>query len=335
MIRQFPAVLLLISLATVCVRAQDAREVVLAARRTPVVEVIDATTLDTIARLHFDLRVDKLQPSADGRELFIDGYPQDGGCCRHYLLDLASLKLTDRNIRNYPIVHLPSPDGRWRFDLKNFPGPSLTTVNLDTKEASELIPGGLPAEDSSGNWAGTGTWSGHRFYFYVERPNHPGFLWIVLPGDRKLGQAVPIEPFSEMPSCRDRLPISKTLLAAGDSLFIYEPFGSKADRTGACQTQVPGGAWKLDPATGHFTGYIAPEFHFNVLRASQSGSTLYGVDPGSANWSGPVRLVTLDSRNGAILKTRSFDPGVLQISVGHVRGVPTGDVQVLSRRAGD
>jgi len=335
MIRQFLAVLLLIAFATACARAQDAREVILAARRTPVVEVIDATTLDTIARFHFDLRVDKLQPSADGRELSIDGYPRDGGCCRHYLLDLASLTLTDRNIRNYPIVYLPSPDGHWRFELRNFPGPSLTTVNLDTKEALQLVPAGLLPQDSEGNWAATGTWSGERFYLYVASANHPGFLWTVLPGDRQLGPGIPVDPFNAASGCRNRLPISKSLVVSGASLFIFEPFGSKADRTGVCQTQLPGGAWKLDPATGRLSAYIAPEFHFNVLRASQSGSTLYGVDPGSANWSGPVRLVSLDSQDGTILKTRSFDPGVLQIAVGHLRGVPNGDVQVPSRKAGE
>jgi len=43
----------------------------------------------------------------------------------------------------------------------------------------------------------------------------------------------------------------------------------------------------------------------------------------------------LDSQDGTILKTRSFDPGVLQIAVGHLRGVPNGDVQVPSRKAGE
>ncbi len=245
MIRKFPAVLLLGALAAACLCAQDTREVILAARRTPTVEVIDATTLDTIARLHFDLRVDKLQPSADGTELFIDGYPQEGGCCRHYLLDLASLKLTDRNIRNYPIVHLPSPDGRWRFDLRNFPGPSLTTVNLDTKEALELVPAGLPPEDPEGKWDCYRNMVGRSVLFVCRGPNHPGFLWTVLPGDRKLGQAMAVEPFNKAPDCRQ----TKALVAAGSSVFLYALFGDKGD-TFVCHTQMPGGAWKLDPATG-------------------------------------------------------------------------------------
>ncbi len=152
----------------------------------------------------------------------------------------------------------------------------------------------------------------------------------MLPGDRKLGEAVAVEPVIKAPNCQQ----TKALVAAGSRVFLYGLFGDKRDEF-VCHTQLPGGAWELDPATGHLTSYIAPEFHFNVLRASQSGSTLYGVDPGSANWSGPVRLVSLDARDGTTLKTRSFDPGVLQISVGEVRGVPTGDVQVISRKAGE
>jgi|SRR5579872_5737570 len=74
---QFSKVLLLAALSTsACLWAQTKRDVILAARRTPVAEVIDASTLDTIARLHFDFQVEKLKPGADVRELFIDGYKQ-------------------------------------------------------------------------------------------------------------------------------------------------------------------------------------------------------------------------------------------------------------------
>ncbi len=333
MLGKFPAVLLLAALSmSACLWAQATREVILAARRTPVAELIDASTLDTIARLHFDFPVEKLKPSADVSELFIDGYKQGDGCCRHYVLDLASMKLSERNIRNYPVVYLPSPDGCWRFDLRSFPGPSLTTVNLDTKETLELRPAGLPAEDSRGNWAATGTWAGDRFYFYVARPDDPGFLWTVLPGDRQLGEAVTVEPFGEMPACG--LPVTKSLVASGTSLFLYEPFGGKSDRTQGCRSQLPGGAWRLDPATGRLTGYLAPEFRFSSLLSNGAGSALYGVDPGGPNWGGPVRLASLDARDGTTLKTRSFDPGVLQIAVGQVGDIPAGDVSVISPRAG-
>lgn len=242
------------------------------------------------------------------------------------------MKLSERNIRGYPIEHLPSPDGHWRFDLGSFRGPSLTTVNLDTKETLELRPARLPPENSRGNWAATGTWAGNRFYFYVARPDHPGFLWTVLPGDRQLGEAVTVKPFGDVPACG--LPVAKLLVAAGSNLFLYEPFGGKSDRTQGCGAQLPGGAWRLDPATGRLTGYLAPEFHFYSLLSNQAGSALYGVDPGTPNWSGPVRLVSLDARDGTILQARSFDPGVFQIAVGQIGDVPAGDVSVMSPGAG-
>jgi hypothetical protein len=326
--RPFPPLALLITMCA-CLCAQDAREVILAARRTPVVEIIDAASLDTIVNLHFDTQIEKLQPSADGRSLFVDGYTQDGGCCRHYLLDLASMKLSDRDLRNYGVASLPSPDGRWRFDLMNFPSPTLTTVNLHTKETVQLAPAVLPPENRDGNWAAAGTWSEERFYYYVARPNHPGFLWTVVPGDRQLGAAVAVEPFGEVPGCSWHSPITKGLAAAAGNVFLYESFGNKVDRF-RCKTQVPGGAWKLDPATGRVTGYIAPGFHFNRLVADRSGSTLVGVDPGVTNWSGPVLLVSLDARDGTIFKTRNFDPGVLQIAIGQLRNTATGEVRVLS-----
>ena len=327
MIRKSPAVLLLSAICA-CLRAQDMREVILAARRTAVVELIDASTLETFTRLHFDFRIERSRPSADGTQLLVDGYIDDRGCCQHYELDLASLKLSELNIRNYPIFSFASPDGRWRYDIRNFRGATLTTVNLKTKEAVELVPG-LPAESSEGNWAGTGTWSGDRFYYYVGRPNHPGFLWTVLPGDRELGTPVAVDPFGETPGCRWHLAIAKSLVAAAERVFIYEPFGNKVDRF-RCNASVPGGAWNLDPETGRVTGYIAPEFHFHMLLSSESGATLYGVDPGTTNWKGPVRLVSLDSRDGTIFKTRNFDSGVLQIAVGRLRNTPTGEVRVLA-----
>jgi hypothetical protein len=49
-----------------------------------------------------------------------------------------------------------------------------------------------------------------------------------------------------------------------------------------------------------------------------------------ASWSSPVQLVALDVQGGRVLKSRTFDPGVLQIAVGRLRGVPIGDIQIAS-----
>jgi hypothetical protein len=119
-----------------------------------------------------------------------------------------------------------------------------------------------------------------------------------------------------------------TLAVAAGSVFLYESFGSKSDRTSGCTAALPGGAWILDPATGQLSGPIVPGVHFNRLVANRSGSMLYGVDPGDAAWGGPVRLVTIDSQDYRVLQSRTFDEGVLQISLGVLRHLPSGEVRM-------
>jgi hypothetical protein len=89
----------------------------------------------------------------------------------------------------------------------------------------------------------------------------------------------------------------------------YEPFGSKADRTGTCETALSGGAWMMDPTTGRLTSQIASEFRFDRLISDPFGSTLYGVVLGEAGWDGPVHLVRLDEGDGRVLQARTFEPG--------------------------
>ncbi len=312
---------------------QEPREFIFAARRTGTAEVIDAVTLETVARIHFDFSVERLLASADGFKLHVAGYGANEGCCKHYTLDPASLELQDAPSpeRSDYGECLVSPNGSWCFQLKSFRGPALRTVDLrGSGSTRELIPPDLPEENAEGNWAAKGAWSGGRFYLYVERPNDPGLLWTVSPGADMLGAGIAVAPFSEAIGCRQRLPVDKSLVVAMGNLFLYEPFGSKADRAGACQTALQGGAWMVDAATGRLTSHIAPGLQFNKLIPDRSGSTLYGVVPGKADWSGPVQLVRLDGRDGRVMRSRTFEPGVLQISIGLLGTLPVGDVAVRS-----
>src|ERR1039458_9168362 len=314
--------------------SQGSTEFILAARRSGIAEVVDAVTLETVARIHFDFQVERLSASADGSKLYVAGYGAGAGCCKHYTFDPATLKLEE----DVPLSGrsdygdcLASPDGRWCFQLKNFRGPALKTVDLrESGPARELIPPGLPEENSEGNWHARGVWSGDRFYLYVARPNDPGLLWTVSPGTEVLGAGIAVAPFSEARGCRERLPVDKGLVGAGGNIFLYEPFGSKADRTGTCGMALPGGAWMVDTATGRLTHQIASEFHFNRLIPDRSGSTLYGVVLGKANWNGPVQLVRLNKRDGKLMRSRTFAPGVLQIAIGPLGKVPVGDVAARS-----
>jgi hypothetical protein len=122
------------------------------------------------------------------------------------------------------------------------------------------------------------------------------------------------------------LPVVKDLVAAADGLWLYEPFGGKADRTGMCGARIPGGAWKLDPASGKLTAQMAPALRFSRLLADRSGDALYGVAIANALWSGPVQLVRLRAHDGQMMAERTFDPGVLQIGYTQLATVPSGDV---------
>ena len=317
-------------------RSQNPGEFVLLARRTGVVEVLNALTLQPVGLLHFDLHVEKLSANANGAVLYVDGY-DSGPCCRHFTLDLKSLVLTEiptaadaNRARDFFGNPQTSPDGRWRFELKSFPEPALRTINLSTGARMDLAPSAVTLTEAAcrGNSYAQGVWSGDQFYFYVACPNHPGFLWTVSPGAHELGAAIPVAPFAENSACRSWLPVVKTLVSAAGKLFLYEPFGSKSDRTHGCPAALPGGVWILDPPTGQLSGPIAPDVHFNRLVANHSGSMLYGVDPGDAEWRGPVRLVALDSQDYRVVESRTFAAGVLQISVGTLRELPRGDVHI-------
>jgi hypothetical protein len=313
-------------------RAQGT-DLIFTASRSAITEVVDAVTLDTVARVHFDFQVERLSASADGSRLEVAGYAAGGWCCQHYTLDPATWKLEEEvpaSERGDYGACLVSPDGRWCFQLKSFRGPALKVVDLrEPGSARVLIPPGLPEENSEGNWAATGVWSADRFYLYVQRPNDPGRLWTVSPGAEALGPGIEVAPFGEAPGCRARLPVSKGIVASAGNVFLYEPFGSKADRTGTCGMALPGGVWMLDATTGRLTGQVASEFHFNRLIPDASGSTLYGVALDNRNWNGPVQIVRLNGRDGTVMQTRTFEPGVLQITAGRLAKVPVGNVSAL------
>jgi hypothetical protein len=161
---------------------------------------------------------------------------------------------------------------------------------------------------------------------YIARPDHPGWLWALSPGEDRLGTPVQVASFADQPACGEHLPVVKELVAAGGNVFLYEPFGGKSDRTGVCPEKVPGGAWLLDPATGQLVRQIASGFHFNRLVANRLGSELYGIDAGDG-WGRPL-LVSIDSRDGSVIRTRRLDAGYWAITTAVLRIALQGDQQV-------
>jgi hypothetical protein len=206
--------------------SQRSGDFLLVARRSGIAEVIDAVTLQTVTRIHFDFHVERMSGIADTSVLSVDGYT-DGPCCKHYRLDLAKGLLTEVSPQDYPVYTLISPDGRWRFTLNSFRGPSLETFDLrGRQQARQLIPPGLAPEDESGNWHAQGAWSGSHFYLYVSRPDDAGLLWTVSPDAESLPAGIPVAAFNEVPNCYKRLPMDRGLVPAGSYLFLYEPFGN-------------------------------------------------------------------------------------------------------------
>ena len=364
---RLPHAALLLFLGFSTTQAQDTKQFILAAHRAGTVDLIDSETLTTVARIHFDLPprtsgLNGVSATADGSTLYVEGaVPPNPGCCGIYTVDLATMKTGTTTIeekfsrKNSPLIFsgglvypastlmpggptndftiasrnarlLLSPDGRWLFGIRSFRGPALETFDLKNGAAfRELTP---PSQDGSGsNWA-HGVWSGDRFYFYAANGTAGGRLWTVSPGTEQLGSGVDVAAFGDAPGCRQRAPVVRALTAAGGNLFVYEPFGGKSDRSSGCSTELTGGAWVVNTATGQLTKQIASGFHFNRIIADRLGSEIYGLDPGNTNWTGPVRLVRMNARDGSVLKSRTLDPGVCTIATAPLRSPPAGDVHV-------
>ena len=320
-------------------RAQTSHDFVFVARRSGTGEVLDATTLATVARIQFDFHLERLSASADGSNLQVQGYASGAGCCQHYVFDPASSKLEKdtpfREGRDGFGPCLVSPDGRWCFQLKSFQGPALKMVDRgDPASARQLIPPDLPPENNSGNWYAQGAWSGGRFYLYVSRPDDPGRLWAVLPGAESLGAGIPVAPFNEDAGCGQRLPVAKHFVAAGGNFFLFESFGNRNKDTRPSCSGLPGGAWMVDPATGRLTAHVAPEFHFSSLVAGSSGAALYGAAlAGSGSMGETGQVVRCDARDGKVTNSRYLGPGeVLIISAGRLAGPLSGDLTALAGR---
>lgn len=334
--------LICILLALCSLAAQDRKTYVITASRSGVIELLDPATLDTVARIPLNLPpntvgINGIYASADGSKLYLEGpTPSDPhACCVLSALDLATLQLSQAasipgtssraafifsNGLVYPAATLLpqgftshtrqylSPDQRSLFAVKSFPTPAVEAVDLLRGTVRELVPPGL-TEDLSGT-ATAGAWSGDRFYFYVSDRHASGWLWSVSPDARQLTAAIKLAPFNEQPGCRERFPIETSFTAASGNFFLYETFGWKGDRRAQCESEVPGGVWMVDAATGQLTNHIAPGCHFRRVLSDRSGSMLYGLTADTT-----PQLVRIDAQTGQLLNVRNVDPDAWFLSV--------------------
>jgi len=337
--------------------AQDSRNMILAASRSGVVELINPSTLETVGRIHFNLGrgsagLNGVSASADGSVLYVEAPIQNEphGCCWLYSVELATLQVKvaasipgtrSRNafVDSDGLVYLTSalmnngsatdtsgrqhlsPDGRWLFGVKSFRGPALDVYDIARGQlVRQLIPQGL-----HGDWWPTGTWSGDKFYLYAADGTGSGRLWTVSPATAELGPGLAIQPFGHVSDCTNQT--LRAIVASGGNLFVYEEFGFKVDRRNECVGGVPGGAWAIDPATGQLIRQIAPGLHFSALVSDRAGRDLYGLSAEGRNWELRAKLVRIDARDGRILRSRYLDPGFWRMTIAPLRIVPSGDVR--------
>lgn len=343
--------------------AQDWKNFVLAARWGGVIEVIDPVTLETVSRIHFDVRnttgLNGVAASADGTMLCVEGPitgPEgSGNCCYLYAIDLATLRakkvagiwgtqsrrafVVSNGIvyRTSEIFASGALEGRGSGQLYFDPADRLLYgvrisrgLALDVYDLTQgtvirrLAPTGL-----DGDWLPSGAWSGNKFYLYAARSDGSGArLWTVAANAAQLEPDVAVEAFGQTSGCSHvRL---ERITAAGGNLFVYEVFGSKIDRRDGCGKDVPGGAWLVNPETGQLLRHDAPQLHFTALVPEPTEPVLYGLAAeGGSSRKAPVELVRIDARDGHVMQSRVLDVDYWWIAVAPLRIVRSGEVQVV------
>jgi len=329
-------------LACLPLSAQDTKQFVLAANRAGIIELLDPVSLETLSRIHIELPTDSVglngtSANEDGSMIYVEGPMADhpSGCCSLYSIDLATLRMNrvesiagrGSGIKGMSNDRLhTSPDGHWLFGVRSFRGPALDVYDRAQRTTvRQLMPTGL-----DGDWSAGGDWSGDEFYFFASK--HDGSsarLWKVLPDTTDLGAGVAVESFVQPSGCKASAFVNEQFVVDGKGVFIYEAFGFILDRRVDCPNVVPGGAWEIDPSTGHLIRQIAPDLHFSVLIPDGEKSVLYGLSSAGPHWDSPAELVRIDARDGQILQSRTLDTGRWNISIAPLRQTPKGDVQEI------
>jgi hypothetical protein len=128
-----------------------------------------------------------------------------------------------------------------------------------------------------------------------------------LPSAGELGPGVPIADFGRENPCS--APATKSLVAAGRKLFLYQRFGFKGDPRARCT--VSGGIYGVDPQTGNLSARAAGEYYFSHIVPNLDGSLLFGI----ASTGAGSRLVKPDSNDARVRSERNLGTGLWRIAV--------------------
>jgi len=327
-------------------RDEHRRDVILALERSRGVHVIDATTLEN-SGLFVAGNVDRsVGASPDGRTLFVEQADASGSCCALYALDIETRSICKlggsltwvvtpdcrflftqygnsgievfnaRTLARMPRVAMlggpyafyASPDCRWLFGISLFRGASLDLFEIERRERVRRFP-------FTETKILRGAWLKDQFYCFAHDGNL-GRLWKVSPETYTVGQPVTVTLDALASSEK---PVWLEVVALGDRLVVFEPFGTKLDRRRSRRYRsnsagLPGGLFILDPSNGDLLAHLAPSVFFSRLVASTDGQWVYGIDSGGPDWTGPVRLLKIDSRTGKAVTERLLEPGVWSIA---------------------
>jgi hypothetical protein len=199
-----------------------------------------------------------------------------------------------------------SPDGHLLFGTSNFPSPAVDILNFKERKLVRRLT--LPE-----GFAIHGTWVGDDYYVYGRR-KPTGELWRVKADGSELGTPVKVNLPNVAPECEL---YEQGILADGGRLLVFELFGGKGDRRGACSRDIPGGVFLVNPQSGKQIAYIAPELHFAQLISRKDGAELYGIDLATAGWAS-VALVRLNATTGQILVKQNLPSDVWFIGLANI-----------------
>ena len=241
--------------------------------------------------------------SPDGRTLFIEQASGSGSCCALFALDIETKSIcrvggsnqwvvlpdgrllftqysnsgievfNARTLARMPRIAVsggpytfyPSPDCRWLLGISLFRGPSLDIFDVESRELVRRVP-------FSDAKFPRGVWLKEQFYCFAHDGNH-GMFWKVTPEMGGLGPPVTVT----LPALANSgKPVWLEVVALGDRLVVYEPFGMKLDRRRdeSKAASLPGGLFIIDPSSGRVVAHVAASVLFARLVASADGQWL-------------------------------------------------------------
>ena len=331
---------------------QTAKDYLVTAQRSGVIQFRNPTTLDIVSTIDVNLPanstgINGVFADPNGRMLYIEGPEHTdpsgaSGCCWLYSVDLPSVQarvaagIWGSKSRRYFVnagsslltavsdavlaaIQVEgdqwqiSPNGRWWAGLRR--GPS---VDLYDASRNKIVRS-FTAAKGNPDWHLNGAWIKDQFYIYTTHGGS-GWLWHLSPDSDGLGEPVAVPSPIPIQGCENAMVVT-AMSAVGDRLVLNEVFGSQIDRRQQCDG-VSGGAWIIDPASKQSDRNLVRQLYFWQLLPSPDGTSLYGLTSEASATGVPSQLVHLDVDSGKILASQLLEGGHWWIAVASLHTIP-------------